>query len=308
MRARLQHQVAQPRVTETKRKPRAASPSVFEQIRQAVDGHLAKASDARKRLLEGSYDPKLLHAWRVSLRRVTATLSDLAKLSDDNLSDVLAYLRQCREATGACRDLDILIQETLPGFAAEESGKQAKLSAVQAHLLERQQETRRQAVAALHKFSLAAPVRAWRHWADALEPPTDRTMQKAAAVAIERRFVTLKKRMAKLDGGQKRLHRLRAAAKKLRYSIELYQHAFPKHAAAAWLKQLADLQTHLGEAHDRMMGRQLFGELVDTEHGDAVRKPFRRWSKRTGYQAAEQAMHSLATLDELSPYWRHRAH
>src|SRR5215469_18400170 len=107
MSARLQRRVTPPRV-------RAEKPSEFERIRLALDGHLTKALDARKQLLDATYDPKLLHAWRVGLRRVTATLKDVARFSDDNLDDVLAYLRQCREATGSCRDIDILSDATLP--------------------------------------------------------------------------------------------------------------------------------------------------------------------------------------------------
>ena len=53
-------------------------PSEFDRICEALDGYFAKAFDARKRLLEQPYEAKLLHAWRVNLRRVTATLNDLA--------------------------------------------------------------------------------------------------------------------------------------------------------------------------------------------------------------------------------------
>jgi CHAD domain-containing protein len=308
MSARLQHQVATPRIAEPRVKPRPAGKSAFEELCRTVEGYLSKASDARKRLLDGPYDAKLLHAWRVSLRRVTATLKDIATLSDDDLGDVLDYLRHCREATGSCRDLDILVQETLPGFIDQAGSKRNDHGAVQQHLLEQQQRAHRQAMAALRKHSLVVPLRAWRRWVDTLEPPSDKAVRKAAAAAIEQRYVTLKKRAEKLDGGQKRLHRLRSAAKKLRYSIELYQHAFPKHTASTWLKPLAELQTHLGLAHDRMMARRMFGELVATEHAQGLTKPFRRWSKRTGYVAAEQAMHALTALDDLEPYWRNRAH
>jgi CHAD domain-containing protein len=307
MNARPQHRVTPSRVPPARTKARPETPSQFEHVRLALDGYLAKAADARKRLLEHPYDPKLLHAWRVGLRRVTATLKDVASLSDDDLDDVRNYLRHCREATGNCRDLDILAQETLPAFLEDiRVGNGAPLGELTST---HQLEAHRLAVIALKKHSLAVPLQSWRHWTHTLEPPGDNRVRHVAAAAIERRFAAVKRRAARLDGGQKRLHRLRSAAKRMRYTIELYQHAFPKQATTAWLKRLADLQGHLGLAHDRMMGRSLLGDMVDgdPEH-KATLKPFRRWSKETAYDATKKAMLSLAKLEELRPFWRKQAH
>src|SRR5579859_7619397 len=125
MNARLQQRVTPSRVPAGSPRKRPESLSEFDRIRHTIDGYLAKAAEARKRLLEEPYDPKLLHAWRVSLRRVTATLKDVATLSDDDLNDVLKYLRTCRETTGQCRDIDILAQETLPAFIGKDQGTPA---------------------------------------------------------------------------------------------------------------------------------------------------------------------------------------
>ncbi|WP_430390157.1 CHAD domain-containing protein [Dyella sp. 20L07] len=308
MNARLQQRAAPSRVSGAQAKARPDTSSAFDHIRQTMDGYLAKAADARKRLLEGPYDPKLLHAWRVNLRRVTATLKDVATLSDDDLRDLLSYLRSCREATGQCRDIDILAQETLPGFAENDSGKKAGIDGSHKDLAKERQQAHRDAVAALKKHSLTIPRQAWRHWAESLDPPTNRTVRKMAAAAIAQNYNRLKKRASKLDGGQKRLHRLRSAAKKLRYSIELYQPAFPKAATDAWLKQLADLQTHLGLAHDRMTGRKLMVSLLPSQDDANPIKPFRRWAKRTAYEASKKATQSLAKLDQLTLYWHDHAH
>ncbi|QNK01151.1 CHAD domain-containing protein [Dyella telluris] len=278
--------------------------SEFDRIRQTLDSYLAKAAESRKHLLEAPYDPKLLHAWRVNLRRVTATLKDVATLSDDDLHDVLGYLRASREASGRCRDIDILALETLPAFLDKEQGKLTDADALRKALGDLQQQNHKQALAQLKKHSMATPLQAWSHWVHTLEPPTDGRIRDIAAAAIEKRLTELKKRAGKLDGGQKRLHRLRSATKKLRYSMELYQHAFPKPATTAWLKRLADLQSHLGLAHDRMMARKLIGDVVDGKEAKAQLKAFRRWTKRTAYEASEKAMQSLAKLDLLKAYWR----
>lgn len=308
MNARLQHRGSPSRASSPHTAGRPRKPSAFDRVRESLDGYLSKAFDARKRLLEQPYEPKLLHAWRVNLRRVTATLKDLAALSDDDLHDVITYLKSCREATGQCRDLDILAQETLPAFLDKENAKLPCADTVAKSISDRQQQAHKQAIIELKKHPLTAPLQSWKHWAQALEPPTDNQMRALAAASLQKRWNTLKKRVSKLDGGQKRLHRLRSATKQMRYSIELYQHAFPKQATTAWLKQLAEVQSHLGHAHDRMMGRVLIGDFVVAEDTQNLLKPFRRWNKRTAYHASEKAMESLVGLDKLSGFWRKPAH
>ena len=308
MNARLQHRATPSRASSARAKGGPRKPSEFDRVCEALDGYFAKAFDARKRLLEQPYEPKLLHAWRVNLRRVTATLNDLTALSDDDLRDVLAYLKSCREATGQSRDLDILAQETLPAFLDKDHAQLPGVDTANKALSERQQEAHKQAVVELKKHNLAASLQSWRHWVQTVEPPTDNQIRKLAAAALQQRWDTLKKRAAKLDGGQKRLHRLRSATKKMRYSVELYQHAFPKQATSAWLKQLADLQGHLGLAHDRMTGRTLIRDFLVAEDTQTLLKPFRGWGKRTAFHASEEAMHSLAKLEKLNPYWRKAAH
>ncbi|WP_165418466.1 CHAD domain-containing protein [Dyella amyloliquefaciens] len=304
MSARLQHQATSPHATSGHAMVKPFTPSAFDRILKTMDGYFAKARDARKRLLDEPYDPKLLHAWRVNLRRVTATLKDVARFSDDDLHDVHAYLRECREATGQCRDIDILAQETLPSFLGKnQAGGQDDTVRIVA---ERQQRAHAQALVELRKYDLTVPLRAWRHWEATLESPTKAMTRKLAATAIEQRYSSLQKRASKLDGGQKTLHRLRTATKKLRYTIELYAPAFSKQATTSWLKQLADLQEHLGLAHDRMMGRKLINALASSNDAKAP-KPFRRWAKRTAYEASEKAAQSLTRLEHLRHYWREHA-
>ncbi|WP_266181833.1 CHAD domain-containing protein [Dyella humicola] len=302
--ARLQHRASPSRTSRASARAKSHATPEFERIRQNLDGYLGKAVDARKRLLEQPYDPKQLHAWRVSLRRVTATLNSVTHLSDDGLDDVVCHLRACREATGHCRDVDILAQETLPAFLRECPVIPPPAAMMQQAVAELQGRAHALAIASLKKTSLAIPVQSWRHWAAAIDPPSDRRIRENAAAVIDDRFNAVKKRIAKLNGGRKRLHRLRAAIKKLRYSMELYQHLFPKRAASAWLKQLADLQAHLGRAHDRLMGRDLVATLPLADDDQDPVKAFRRWARKSAYDASSKMTQSLTKLDKLSHYWR----
>jgi len=303
MNARLQHRATSSRVSVNRPKAQPGVSSEFAHIQQALDGYLSKAASARQRLLEQDYDPKQLHAWRVGLRRVTATLSKVTDLSEDRLDDVQAYLRACREATGHCRDIDILAMETMPAFLRECAVIPPPAATMQQMIADLQAQAHTKAIAAVKGTSLVMPTQSWQHWAASFDPPSNRHLRENASAIIDDRFNAVKKRMAKYDGGKKRLHRLRAAIKKLRYSMELYQPLFPKHASARWLEQLAELQTHLGLAHDRMMARKLVAALPLGDNDAAPVKAFRRWAKKSAYEASQKATHSLTKLDKLNHYW-----
>lgn len=304
MSARLRHRTSPTPASRVTSRGKSGAAPAFERVRQNLDDYLGKAVGARQRLIEQPYDPKQLHAWRVGLRRVTATLTSVTQLSEDGLDDVRTHLRACREATGHCRDIDILTQETLPAFLRECRVIPPPAATLQRVVAELQSQARAEAIASLKKTSLAIPVQSWRHWAAAVEPPSDGRIQECASAAIDDRFNAVKKRVAKLDGGKKSLHRLRAAIKKLRYSMELYQQLFPKRAVSPWLDRLTDLQSHLGLAHDRMMGRELVANLPLANSDKDPVKAFRRWSKISAYDASRKAAQSLANLDKLSHYWR----
>lgn len=303
MSARLQHRASPKSASRAKTSGKADAHSAFDRVRQNLDDYLTKAMTARQRLIEQPYDPKQLHAWRVGLRRVTATLNSVTQLSDDSLDDVRAHLRTCREATGHCRDIDILTQETVPTFLRECHVIPPPAAKMQRVVAELQGHARVQAIASLKKTSVAIPAQSWRHWAAAVDPPSDRRLRESASAAIDDRFNAVKKRAAKLDGGKKRLHQLRAAIKKLRYSMELYQPLFPKRAIAPWLERLTDLQSHLGLAHDRMMGRELVTTLALADSDKDPVRAFRRWAKKSAYEASRKAVQSLAKLDKLNHYW-----
>lgn len=277
--------------------------SEFRRCCRAIDGYLQKAEQARVDLLL-QYDAKRLHAWRVNLRRVTATLDKLIHIhGGDETNVLLDTLKQHRDVTGSSRDLDILAEETLPAFATEHPGN-IPTPALWQNLELRRTQARHEMLDALRDHSLAPWIADFNAWSQKQAAPSDKTLRHAASAAIESAHRKLAKRADKLDGGRKPLHRMRTATKKLRYTIELFQHAFPHKAANAWLEALSDLQGQLGKAHDRMTGRNL-GSILLTDQGDAkLVKQLRRWSKRTAHRATIHADASYKQLSRLEPYWR----
>ncbi|MGO4703231.1 CHAD domain-containing protein [Dyella sp. 2RAB6] len=288
------------------RPPKAAKPpSAIADLCATYDGYLAKASKARSALLR-KYEPKALHAWRVSLRRMTATLDHVAAaLPGEQPDGVLAQLKDFRNATGGARDLDILLDETLPAFLAH-GGHGDRLEGELLHALNaRRVQGHQEAVEGLKKARLTTAIHHFHAWAETQRKVSDDELRAAAASVIDTRFRQLRKRAARMHEGRTRLHRARTATKKLRYTIELFQPLFPREATQAWLERLADVQTHLGEAHDRLTARALCRELLPQAREHAQLKALRRWAKETAAEAAGKAGHSLERLHKLGHYWRH---
>jgi len=288
------------------RPPKAPRPpSAIAELCATYDGYLAKAAKARAKLLR-QYESKALHAWRVSLRRITATLDKVAAaLPGEPSNGVLAQLKDFRNTTGGARDLDILLDETLPAFLAHgEHGD--RLDGELLHVLNaRRVHGHREAVEGLKKARLTTANHHFHAWAETHRNVSDDELRAAAAGVIDTRFRQLRKRAARMHEGRIRLHRARTATKKLRYTIELFQPLFPREAAQEWLERLADVQGHLGEAHDRLTARALCRELLPEAKGHAQLKALRQWAKRTAAEAAGKAEDSLERLHRLGHYWKH---
>jgi CHAD domain-containing protein len=59
-----------------------------------------------------------------------------------------------------------------------------------------------------------------------------------------------------------RLHRIRLASKKVRYTLELFRSCYPAHEFDARLEALKDVQTSLGDVNDAVAAWRLLGKLM----------------------------------------------
>jgi CHAD domain-containing protein len=293
--------VKKPPVKKRAAKEPTVKERAIDELGRAYDGYLKKAAKARRELLL-EYSPKSMHAWRVNLRRITATLDRVAPMGKD-ASALLDRFKGFRNTTGSCRDLDILLDQTLPAFLS--ATQAAPLPAdLQQKLQAERERLQQEAVAGLREADLDSAGEELRAWYRG-RTESDAQLKAIAAELIETRFQQLHRRAKRMDEGRKRLHRVRTATKKLRYSMELFQSLFPKRATAHWLERLAELQTQLGETHDCMTGRALCRGLLPGAKGDPSVKTFRRWAKEAAHDATAKAQHALEQLGKLAHYWRH---
>jgi CHAD domain-containing protein len=236
----------------------------------------------------------------VNLRRITATFDDLAAALPGETQDALLdQLKQFRNATGGARDLDILLDETLPAFQNRHKLGDRIAPALLQTLNAKRVQLRHEVVEELKKARLTVPMHRFHAWADTHRGVTDDELRAAAARLIDTRARQLRKRAARIHDGRKRLHRARTATKKLRYTIELFQPLFPREASQVWLERLAEVQTHLGEAHDRLAARVLCRELLPEARENPQLKMLRCWAKCAAADATEKAEKSLDRLWKL---------
>lgn len=276
----------------------------FDELCRTYESYLAKADKARQEMLS-HYAPKSLHAWRVNLRRITATFGPVARALDgESPEPLVALLKALRDASGPCRDLDILLDVTLPAFEADAGDTDPFDSELRHSLQEQHRSIHNAVLAGLPQASLDDAIRMFQAWSEAQRPVSDARLGQVAAAAIERRCQQLHKRAQRLHEGRRRLHHVRNTTKKLRYTIELFQHLYPQHATAHWLEQLARVQTHLGEAHDRLTGRSLCRELLPEPGNRPALKAFRRWARQSAALSAHKAEESLEKLWRLRHFWQ----
>lgn len=228
-------------------------------------------------ILLKSRDADALHQMRVAIRRLRSAFSLFGDLVDDPLGvRIRAELKAATEPLGRARNLDVFLATILPAERERHPDEVGLLG------LERQLEDER----AKAYRDLAALLRsdAWRMllldligWINAGpwlrdDSPGRVSLREEparvfAARELDRRRRQVKRRGRHLDDlDPEERHRVRIAAKKLRYGAEFFAPLFPGKKAGkrhgAFGKALSDLQDHLGALNDIATGHELMRDLT----------------------------------------------
>jgi inorganic triphosphatase YgiF len=219
-----------------------------------------------------------VHQLRVAVRRCRSALSLFSDgVGRDQRTSWNARLKTVLAVTGAARELDVFLAETLPALKAAAPHEDADLLAA----LEARATAERVAAYAAVRRYLAAREHAdlvldWADWV-ALEvwheaaPIAGRQVLAEPVVALARRLLEKRhKRVRKLGRGFAALsdaerHEVRLALKKLRYGVEFLGSLFPGKAARRYAKAAAALQDVLGQLNDQAETRSLLVRLAATE-------------------------------------------
>lgn len=211
-------------------------------------------------------DVEGVHDMRVASRRLRSALRDfMPYLRKGKLRRANDYLKAIADALGAVRDEDVAI------MALEELIKEAPedvVAGVERLVAQRaadREEARAELVEAITEgiiarlqgeftYALEHAAKNPRRKGGAKkdkEPETDATFRQAGRDIIAAGFKELQKLSTSLHQphGEERLHRMRIAAKRLRYAIELFAHCWGE-PLVPFSEEIADMQGHLGELHD----------------------------------------------------------
>ena len=254
--------------------------------------------------VRGGDAPESVHQMRVGLRRLRLALRLFGRwiAVPPNL---LAELRWLRVRLGAARDADVLAGGTLAALAATcppEDGLAALQEAAAVHA----QGMRQLAASAVKSARCARLMRDLSAWLQAApwQAVPDDALQRALRQPIGPRAARmLRRRHARLVEIGERLHpdqseerhRLRIAAKKLRYATEFFQAVRPSGHTRRFLRRLAALLDVLGGLNDAVVADLLLRDLALREPALAGSTAFAR-----GYLCAATAQ----DLPALVRRWR----
>lgn len=264
--------------------------------------------------------PEALHQIRVSIRRLRSAFSLFKPVleGDPRAAALSEEIKRVTEPFGPARNLDVFLATTLPA-EMERRPDEPGLTALRARL-----EAEHARVYARVFSVLEAPE--WRvllldllAWIETgawrALPAANAPAQDFAAETLDRFRRRVKKRGRHLDHlDPEERHRVRIAAKKLRYGAEFFAALYSGKKAGkrhkTFVSALSDLQDHLGALNDLATAHHVMASLADPEGAPADGQT----AFAAGLTAADneaqadallaKAAEAHADLVDVKPFWR----
>ncbi len=257
-------------------------------------------------------DTEYLHQMRVAMRRLRACFSLFKDaLPQAEFEPIVNALRKHGAVLGRARDWDVFVHDMLRALRAHCSNE-AAVASFEARCMRLRRAHLREAQ------GLVASADWQRLWLDlghlladggwlkgrlALALPVDGF----AAGMLQRRLTSLKKRgrhLRELDAAGR--HRLRIAAKKLRYAIEFFAALYPRKRVRPYVQSLAGIQEVLGGLNDAATLLQLL-----TEANASARTPDPRvggmlqgWSAASTHLQLDALHRAWGHWQRQKPFWK----
>jgi CHAD domain-containing protein len=267
----------------------------------AIAENIARQWFGNERGVRESSEIEFVHQMRVALRRAKTLVKTFPSWVDDAWrTNVEPGLQWVGAMLGEARDLDVLVDSTLPALAAADTDPSA-WSGVIAAADARRLQARARLQQAMRSRRYAQLSLAWLEWlADqhlSSGPPkhAGRALREYAAKRARRHYkrLTAEPPLTSLDAAGR--HRRRIEAKRLRYTLEFFEPLVAPRTRRKIAKQVSRIQSVLGDANDAAAAlRFLEGEHLDvTEY---QRGFARGWCEAATRAAAHEADRLLAKL------------
>jgi triphosphatase len=266
-------------------------------------------------LLPRTRSAETLHQTRIGLRRLRAALSAFRPLVvDDRLNGITAEVKWLAGELDRARDLDVFSDAMINADADQQPD--APLAAFRKQLLSAHNKAYRRAVAAIEGSRFANLLLDITEWVElgswsgdpAREDLRCITIGAFAGPVLDRLHRRVRKHhrdFVKMEPTER--HRLRIAAKKLRYAAEMFSGAFPDHLKRqrSYFAALKGLQDRLGELNDLTVAGELALEIAGHESGAisfaaGIVVGGRRRAEPVLLAAATKTLHQFAGA---RPFW-----
>jgi inorganic triphosphatase YgiF len=292
--------------------PMMSVEAALQEIGRACLAHLLHNEAAA---LDG--EPEGVHQMRVAVRRMRSAISSFKKLlpaADRRwISCELGWLV---DVLGSARNLDVFAAELLPPAQAalHEAGIEdlaAALDRARRTAYDRVEQainSERHAHGML-RLSHWFEARTWRKGRVEPSPLLSSAIREVAPRLLDRRWRELRKRSKGFRRSTARQrHKLRIAAKKLRYAIELLGSPFEQAELQAFVKRLKRLQDDLGYANDVRVAHDLLPELshqgVSWSAVGSVGAHVLEWHENRLSRDERKLRKRLRQLNRAAPFWR----
>jgi inorganic triphosphatase YgiF len=227
-------------------------------------------------------DAEALHQARVSIRRLRVAISLFSDLlRDKQTDDIKRELKWLTGEFGPAREADVFMERVVKPVAEADHNKTRGVSELRDDVIEGRNADFARAHSAIDTARFRALVLAiaawietgdWIHPGDArrdLSGERKRTIAETAVEQLNRHWKKLVKRGKHIDAlDPPQRHKLRIAAKKLRYASEFFADVFPGQNAGRRRKRfiagLKALQVCLGDLNDIVVNERLSASLVSS--------------------------------------------
>ncbi|HKE38511.1 MAG TPA: CHAD domain-containing protein [Casimicrobiaceae bacterium] len=280
----------------------------------AVGGDCLRQISGNAEAVCAGQDSEFVHQLRVGVRRLRSLLKFVATLVPPErvglLDEELAWISG---ATGAARDWDVFVTETLASISphlettelrrslGQLKARATRMRAVQRATIREAAASQRLARLLLTLGILFAEIEA----APAEATPSARAL---AQGELDRSDKRLTKRARGLrHAAPLERHRARIAAKKLRYAAEFFAPLYSKSRTSDYIDALSELQARLGTLNDLATAGRLVGELAnDKKHGRTIAEAegiVRGWIAASTLFELKRAAKARRALAKLKPFW-----
>jgi CHAD domain-containing protein len=274
------------------------------QIVAACQGDLVK----HRAIVLVSRRPVGIHQTRVALRRLRAVLTLFRGAVGTNEARLVrAMAAEAKWLAGECapaRDLHVFLTETVEDVPPEVKRIAARLA--KAHL-----ERARTALSGARYNAFEGQLATFVQEAP---PEHAGRLDEFGRTVLDRHHAKVEQRGRHLSSlGQKQLHKLRIAIKKLRYAADFLRPAFAappfdSTAAKAYIEATTRLQGALGSLNDRAVAAQMLDDIaVAARPTEDVARSLRKLAKQAGAgekRGRQKIARAWKKFSKVERFWR----